>query len=104
MDNPQYKIYKNPNGPAIGTVKAKILEQDGLCFKDLAGTGQLLPYEDWRLPAEERAKDLASRLSVEEIAGLMLYSIRWSPPSPMAPSPAPMAASLFLRAGQSTGP
>ncbi len=88
MDNPQYKIYKNPNGPAIGTVKAKILEQDGLCFKDLAGTGQLLPYEDWRLPAEERAKDLASRLSVEEIAGLMLYSPhQMVPAQPHGPFP-----------------
>lgn len=53
---------------------APILEVDGLLFKDLAGTGELLPYEDWRLDAKTRAKDLASRLSVEEIAGLMMYS------------------------------
>ena len=31
-------------------------------------------YEDWRLPAEVRAKDLAAKLSIEQIAGLMLYS------------------------------
>ena len=55
-------------------ITLKVREQDGLCFKDLARTGELLPYEDWRLPAEARAKDLASRLSIEEIAGLMLYS------------------------------
>ncbi|MEI3579365.1 MAG: hypothetical protein V8Q30_04980 [Acutalibacteraceae bacterium] len=30
---------------------------DGLFFKDLARTGQLLPYEDWRLPAQTRAED-----------------------------------------------
>lgn len=52
----------------------KIIMVDGLPFKDFLGTGELLPYEDWRLTAEERAHDLASRLSVEEIAGLMLYS------------------------------
>ncbi len=52
----------------------KLIEQDGLYFKDLARTGQLLPYEDWRLSAGERAADLASRLTVEQIAGLMLYS------------------------------
>ncbi len=69
-----YSVYKNPDGPDIGTAGAKIIEQDGLYFKDLAGTGELLPYEDWRLPVEERARDLAGRLSVEEIAGLMLYS------------------------------
>ena len=37
-------------------------------------SGELLPYEDWRLSPEERAADLAGRLSREEIAGLMLYS------------------------------
>ncbi len=58
----------------------KIIEVDGLPFKDFLGTGTLLPYEDWRLPAEERAADLASRLSIEEIAGLMLYSPQnWLP-------------------------
>lgn len=51
-----------------------ILEQDGFAFKDLARKGELLPYEDWRLDAETRARDLAARLSREEIAGLMLYS------------------------------
>lgn len=52
----------------------QLLEQDGFYFKDLARTGKLLPYEDWRLGSWERAQDLASRLSIEEIAGLMLYS------------------------------
>ena len=69
-----FKLYKNPDGPDIGTAGADVLEVDGLCFKDLAGTGELLPYEDWRLSYEERAEDLASRLSIPEIAGLMLYS------------------------------
>lgn len=58
----------------------RIITVDGLPFKDFLGSGQLLPYEDWRLPAEVRAKDLASRLSVEEMAGLMLYSPQnWLP-------------------------
>ena len=64
----------NENGPQLGATSAKFIEQDGLYFKDLEGTGELLPYEDWRLSPEERAGDLASRLSVEEIAGLMMYS------------------------------
>lgn len=70
----QYKIYKNSGGPDIGTADAEILEVDGKYFKDLAGTGKLLPYEDWRLDVQTRAEDLAKRLSVEEIAGLMMYS------------------------------
>ncbi|MBQ2026934.1 MAG: glycoside hydrolase family 3 C-terminal domain-containing protein [Alistipes sp.] len=52
----------------------KILEVDGYAFKDLNRNNKLDKYEDWRLPSEERAKDLASQLSLEEIAGLMLYS------------------------------
>ncbi len=33
------------------------------------------------LSAEERAKDLASQMSVEQIAGLMLYSAHQSVPA-----------------------
>ena len=64
----------NLNGPRLGMTTAKRIEQDGLYFKDLEGTGKLLPYEDWRLSPEQRAQDLAQRLTVEEIAGLMMYS------------------------------
>lgn len=71
----------NPNGPTLGVTSAPILEVDGLFFKDLERSGTLLPYEDWRLTPEERAKDLASRLSVEEIAGLMLYSSHQNVPA-----------------------
>ncbi len=52
----------------------KIIEKDGLPFKDMARTGELLPYEDWRLTPEERADDLARRLSIEQVAGLMCFS------------------------------
>ena len=64
----------------------QLIEKDGLYFKDLARTGELLPYEDWRLSDWERAVDLASRLSLEEIAGLMLYSPHQAVP-PMAFGP-----------------
>ncbi|MBQ2874599.1 MAG: hypothetical protein IJE85_04800, partial [Bacteroidales bacterium] len=58
-----------------------ILTDDGYAFKDLNRNGSLEPYEDWRLPAEERAEDLASRLTIEQIAGMMLYSSHQSVPS-----------------------
>lgn len=58
-----------------------IIAIDGLMFKDLNKNNQLDPYEDWRLPVEERAHDLASKLSIEQIAGLMLYSSHQSIPS-----------------------
>ncbi|QKZ14890.1 glycoside hydrolase family 3 protein [Spirosoma sp. KUDC1026] len=52
----------------------KILSIGGRAFKDLNRNGKLDPYEDWRQPVEVRAKDLASKMSIEQIAGLMLYS------------------------------
>jgi len=68
------KFYKNQNGPTIAVHKRDVIEQDGCFFRDLEGTGELLPYEDWRLDVEARVADLAARLSVKEIAGLMMYS------------------------------
>ncbi|WBL24968.1 glycoside hydrolase family 3 protein [Zunongwangia sp. HGR-M22] len=59
----------------------KIIKDGKESFKDLNKNGKLDAYEDWRLPVEERAKDLASKMSVEQIAGLMLYSQHQSIPS-----------------------
>lgn len=75
-------LHAQTDGPTLGTTSAPVIEVDGHLFKDLARTGELLPYEDWRLSATERAKDLASRLSIEQIAGLMLYSPHQAVPSP----------------------
>ena len=77
------KFFQDPNGPKLAWSAdsgVKLLEQDGLHFKDLAKDGELHPYEDWRLPAEERARDLAARMTIEQIAGLMLYSSHQSVP------------------------
>jgi beta-glucosidase len=64
--------------PKSGT---KILTVDGLAFKDLNKNGSLDKYEDWRLSADDRAKDLASKMTVAQIAGLMLYSGHQSIPA-----------------------
>ena len=70
----QQQFIQQKNGPTLGFDQAKIIQKDGLSFKDLNKNGRLDVYEDWRKPVDERAKDLAKQLSVEEIAGLMLYS------------------------------
>lgn len=65
------------NGPVLGYSKTSgvtLLFDNQLPFKDLNKNGTLDAYEDWRLSVEERAKDLASKMSPEQIAGLMLYS------------------------------
>ena len=80
----KYEIIQNDEGPTLGyspTSGVKILTVDGLKFKDLNKNGKLDMYEDWRLPVEERAKDLAKKMSLEQIAGLMLYSGHQAIPS-----------------------
>ena len=74
----------NQGGQMLGYAQSsgvKILTVDGFAFKDLNKNGKLDKYEDWRLPYEERAKDLTSKLSIEQIAGLMLYSKHQSLPA-----------------------
>ena len=81
-------LVKNPNGPTLGYSSAsgvKILTVDGLAFKDLNKNGKLDKYEDWRLAADERAHDLASKMTIDQIAGLMLYSAHQAIPA--MPSP-----------------
>lgn len=58
----------------------KLLTVDGYAFKDLNQNGQLDVYEDWRLSANDRANDLATKLTLEDIGGLMLYSSHQSIP------------------------
>jgi len=78
------RIVTNMDGQTLGydtTSGVKLLTVKGLAYKDLSRNGELDIYEDWRLSTDERAKDLASKLSIEQIAGLMLYSAHQSIPS-----------------------
>ncbi len=71
------KTVVNRGGQTLGysaSSGVKIITADGFGFKDLNKNGTLEPYEDWRLSADKRADDLASRMSFYQIAGLMLYS------------------------------
>lgn len=103
MSEKNYVIVHNEGGPDLGYSPdsgVEILEVDGLKFKDLAKTGELLPYEDWRLSADERAQDLAKRLSVEQIAGLMLYSPHQMVPAlPTPPFPGTYDGKPFAESG-----
>jgi beta-glucosidase len=60
--------------PQLGSRSVKLIEVNGLKFKDLNKNGILDRYEDWRLPDAARAKDLLSKMSVEEKVGFMLIS------------------------------
>ncbi|MFD2934084.1 glycoside hydrolase family 3 protein [Spirosoma flavum] len=60
--------------PVLGVRSVQLLEQDGLKFKDLNRNGQLDKYEDWRLSAQERSRDLLTKMSLEQKVGFMLIS------------------------------
>ena len=72
-----WTLVKNPGGADLGysaSSGVKILTKDGKYFKDLNRNGKLDKFEDWRLSPQERAEDLAKKISIDQIAGLMLYS------------------------------
>lgn len=60
--------------PTMGYRNVQIIQESGLQFKDLNKNGKLDAYEDWRLPYAQRAKDLVSKMSVEQKVGFMLIS------------------------------
>lgn len=60
--------------PQLGYRTAKTIKVNDFEFKDLNKNGKLDKYEDWRLPAEARANDLLSQMTLEEKVGFMLIS------------------------------
>jgi len=77
-------IVQNKGGQTLGFASASgvaLIEKNGFAFKDLNKNGELDIYEDWRQPVDARAADLVSQMSVEQMAGLMLYSAHQSIPS-----------------------
>ncbi|MDO5454741.1 MAG: glycoside hydrolase family 3 N-terminal domain-containing protein, partial [Corynebacterium sp.] len=73
--------------PTLGSRSKRIIEHDGLQFRDLDGDGALTPYEDWRLPAAERAADLVGRMTPQEKAGLMVIGSHHPGYSSFLPNP-----------------
>ena len=83
-----FKTYHNPNGPDITTLTRPVIEQNGLYFKDIDGTGTVSAVNDWRLPSAERAAAYVKALTVDEkIAQLFISDWRMGPryPSPRLP-------------------
>jgi beta-glucosidase len=58
----------------LGYRTAAILEENGFQFKDLNKNNRLDPYEDWRLPVDQRIQNLIAQMSLEEKVGFMLIS------------------------------
>lgn len=95
-----FVLYENENGKKVSVSSVGIIEEDGYAFRNLVGGTKLLPYEDWRLSDEERAEDLAGRLSIEDIAGLMMYSPHQMVPQiPGEPFPMTYGGKTFPESG-----
>jgi beta-glucosidase len=60
--------------PELGHRTAPLLQIGGYQFKDLNKNGALDPYEDWRLPVDQRITNLISQMTLEEKVGFMLIS------------------------------
>lgn len=77
-----FVVVTNPNGGATLSYTPssgmKLITQTTptatLAFKDMNANGTLEAWEDWRQPINVRAKALAQELTIEQIAGLMLFS------------------------------
>jgi beta-glucosidase len=59
--------------PDIEAKKAPIITKGKFQFKDLNKNSQLDPYEDWRLPVDERIDNLVRLMTLEEKVGLMFH-------------------------------
>ena len=79
----------------------KVLEKDGYYFKDLAKTGELLPYEDWRLSDEERRQTLRVVFRLKRLQAFMLYSPHQAvPPMPGGPFQGTFDGKTYLESGK----
>lgn len=84
----RFRRIQNPDGAAISTIHRALLQQDGLTFKDIDGTGTVSQVNDWRLPAAQRAAAYVKQLTVKEkLAQLFVADWRmgkYPPTGPMA--------------------
>jgi len=77
-----FTVVDNPgDGPTLSygsgsgvTLLEEVVDGSTYAFKDMNANGTLDTWEDWRLESSARAADLASQMSIEQIAGLMLFS------------------------------
>lgn len=65
---------QKPTQPFLGAKSVSFIKKGSFTFKDLNKNSKLDPYEDWRLPQEQRISNLISQMTLEEKVGFMLIS------------------------------
>ena len=74
------EVYVNGEGePTIGVTTVGVLKVDGKYFKDADNDKELDVFEDWRLPAEERAADMVTKLTNYQKAAFIFNSLMTNP-------------------------
>ncbi len=71
--------YENENGPTISVTQVGVLKADGKYFKDLNNNKQLDTFEDWRLPANERAEAMVLTLTNDQKASYIFNNLMCNP-------------------------
>ncbi|UCF38321.1 MAG: glycoside hydrolase family 3 C-terminal domain-containing protein [Acidobacteriota bacterium] len=60
--------------PVLGERNIQLLHDEGFQFRDLNKNGKVDVYEDWRQPVSDRVDDLASQMTLEEKAGMLMIN------------------------------
>jgi len=97
------------SAPLICARVKPVLTVDGQTFKDLNANRAVDPYEDRRLPVEQRIEDLVGRMTGEEKAGMMLIQTlnsavgKFSPQGKLPFALASNAAAIVAQAPDAPG-
>ncbi|MFJ1792829.1 glycoside hydrolase family 3 protein [Kitasatospora griseola] len=81
------------------TTTTYLRHADGTPFRDLNHNGTMEPYEDPRLPVEDRVEDLLGRMTLPEKAALMCHGRMVTRSDPRLPVPLPTGAELIAARG-----
>ena len=77
--------------------EVKVLDIDGMTFRDLNKNNELDQYEDYRLDTAQRVEDLVSQMTLEEKVGTLFH-----PPVTINPDWMFRLYSLFVDGGKLT--
>ncbi len=96
----QWTRVTNPDGGAeLGVMdEARIIQVGGLAFRDMNGNGKLDLWEDWRQPADERAKALAASLTAEQC-----FPLVWAGGTQSSSTETDTSAMDYIEAGSRAG-
>lgn len=72
-------FYENEGGPTISVTYVGVIKVDGKYFRDSNNNKELDPFEDWRLPTDERVADLLGKLTQDQRIGLLRNALVCSP-------------------------